>query len=136
MNNFWSLMQVNVLTSQIFLIKNCIYIQHLNLYRSKRKAVPIAYFVEDRVNLVFGPIYLYLEVVFDFTDDFVFAIYFEWDNIFFLNKCCVDWSIFSCSLYFLDIYIFDEISICTRIVILELLENSLNHNNEAICKTF
>lgn len=96
----------------------------------------IVYFVEDWVNLVFGFIYLYLEVVFDFIDDFVFVIYFEWDNIFFLNKCCVDWLIFLCLLYFLDIYIFDEISICIRIVILELFENLLNYNNEVICKIF
>lgn len=96
----------------------------------------IVYFVEDELIWFLGFIYLYLEVVFDFIDDFVFVIYFEWDNIFFLNKCWVDWLIFLCLLYFLDIYIFDEISICIRIVILELFENLLNYNNEVICKIF
>lgn len=79
---------------------------------------------------------MYLEVVFDFKDDFVFVIYFEWDNIFFLKKYWVDWLIFLCLLYFLDIYIFDEINICIKIVILELFENLLNYNNEVICKIF
>lgn len=61
-----------------------IFDKELYLYTT---SVPIAYFVEDELIWFLGPIYLYLEVVFDFTDDFVFAIYFEWDNIFFLNKC-------------------------------------------------